>query len=632
MEKQEEVNIEKKTEIVIKSEENKEQIKPEENKEQIQTEENKEKIQTEEPEQQKILIKNKKLRSLLQLDSAKKNTSIFSKYTYENIKSINPHLKIHLQKLNFTKLTKIQLKCYVPIYKSKNTLIKAQTGSGKTLAYLVPILNRLIQKPIKITRKQGCKILIICPTRELCLQIEKVLQLLTKACIWIVPGALIGGVDVKKEKSRIRKGLNIVVGTPGKLDYHLKNTHNFYMEGVETVVFEEADQILDMGFAKEVRSILETLREQRVRGYQNVLVAASISGKLEAFLEDILHNSFLEKIDGESEQKKRMDEILGNFRLVGFNKNIKQYIVPDTLNHFYSIMEERKKVSYFLTLAKLLENEKVIIFVSTADQANYLKELCLNFQTPAFSFDKKSDKKKFFSQSVLKIHGFMNQKERAEVFYKFNNLENGLLFCTNVASRGLDFGSISVIILFDVSPSYKDYINRVGRTARIEKVGTAISLLYEKEEKYAKKLEENCKAKELNIRDIENQFRNFYFKDKKVKNFSQFFDIELKHFCTVDTDMKYLARRAFNSFCRAYSMLKDSECFNLKNLNIHQISKSYGLSSSRSGEAVDKKYKTIKDTKKISYSEQAHLNLKKKKTEMGYKIVARKGFGNDEFF
>ena len=614
MEKKEEVQIEKTNEIQKKPEQTKKEIVPEK-------------------KSPKALKKNQALRSLLQLDSKETKKSIFSKYTYENIKSINPHLKIHLQKLNFQKLTKIQLKCYVPVYKSKNTLIKAQTGSGKTLAYLVPLLNRLIQKPIKITRKQGCKILIICPTRELCLQIEKVLQLLTKACIWIVPGALIGGVDVKKEKSRIRKGLNIVVGTPGKLEYHLRNTGNFYLEGVETVVFEEADQILDMGFAKEVRAILEILKSQRVRAYQNILVAASISGKLEAFLEDILQNSFLEKCEEEVEQKKKMDEILENFQLVGFNKNIKEYIVPDTLNHFYSIMEERYKLSYFLTLAKLLENEKVIIFVSTADQANYLKELCLNFQTPSFAFDKKNPvKEKFLPQSVLKIHGFMNQKERAEVFYKFNNLENGLLFCTNVASRGLDFGSISVIILFDVSPSYKDYINRVGRTARIEKVGTAISLLYQKEEKYAKKLEENCKAKNLPIREIEKLYEKSFFKEKKVKNFSQFFDIELKYFCTIDNDMKYLARRAFNSFCRAYSMLKDSECFNLKNLNIHQISKSYGLSSSRSEDAVDKKYKTLKDTKNISYSEQAHLNLKRKKTEQGYKVVGKKGFGNDEFF
>jgi len=95
----------------------------------------------------------------------------------------------------------------------------------------------------------------------------------------------------------------------------------------------------------------------------------------------------------------------------------------------------------------------------------------------------------------MKIHGHMEQKDRSHVFAKFNEIKKGVLICTDIASRGLDFSSLSVIILFDVSASYKDYVNHVGRTARIENVGTALSFLYEKEINYARKLEKNCGAK-----------------------------------------------------------------------------------------------------------------------------------------
>ena len=171
----------------------------------------------------------------------------------------------------------------------------------------------------------------------------------------------------------------------------------------------------------------------------------------------------------------------------------------------------------------------------------------------------------------MKIHGHMEQKDRSRVFARFNEVNKGFLICTDIASRGLDFSSLSVIILFDVSASYKDYVNRVGRTARIENVGSAISFLYEKEINYARKLEKNCGAKKLEVDKLEKTFKLDYFKQSrtKVKNFAQFFDQQLKRKCTYDRDMKYLARRAFNSFCRAYSLLKDDTCFNLKSLNLH---------------------------------------------------------------
>lgn len=169
-----------------------------------------------------------------------------------------------------------------------------------------------------------------------------------------------------------------------------------------------------------------------------------------------------------------------------------------------------------MMLLKLLENEKAIVFVSTADQANYLLELTskFNIQDPNLK-----DNEQFFKQKFLKIHGFMNQKERSQVFLEFSTLKTGTMFCTEVAQRGLDFPDVRLIILFDVSPSYKDYINRVGRTGRLEKMGAALSLLYEEELSYAKKLEEDCKAEEIQFFRIENAFKSLYLEKEKVRNF-----------------------------------------------------------------------------------------------------------------
>ena len=105
----------------------------------------------------------------------------------------------------------------------------------------MPLLNHLIKKEERVNRSQGCYYLILTPTRELSLQIMKILEKITKGCIWIVPGILVGGEETKKEKARIRKGLNIIVGTPGRILYHLQNTENLKMNNLESIIFEEAD-------------------------------------------------------------------------------------------------------------------------------------------------------------------------------------------------------------------------------------------------------------------------------------------------------------------------------------------------------------------------------------------------------
>lgn len=131
--------------------------------------------------------------------------------------------------------------------KRQNTIIKSQTGSGKTLAYVLPILNDLIQMTPKIDRKDGTRALILAPTRELCTQIANVITKLVQCCVWIVTGCLLGGEKKKSEKARLRKGITILVSTPGRLLDHLNTTESFSLKLLQFVVLDEADRLLDMG-------------------------------------------------------------------------------------------------------------------------------------------------------------------------------------------------------------------------------------------------------------------------------------------------------------------------------------------------------------------------------------------------
>ena len=140
----------------------------------------------------------------------------------------------------------------------QNCFIKSQTGSGKTLSYLIPLINRLMNNPDKINRKSGLFAMILCPTWELSIQIYNTLLQLTKVCVNIVPGLLIGGEQIKKEKEKIRKGINIIIGTPGKILYHFKNSQNLRFDLLNCLVFEEADQILEVGYEKDLNEIIRT--------------------------------------------------------------------------------------------------------------------------------------------------------------------------------------------------------------------------------------------------------------------------------------------------------------------------------------------------------------------------------------
>lgn len=184
---------------------------------------------------------------------------IFSGVSFSSLK-LDPRLAEVLEgkrvDANIVSCTTVQsMVLPIMIERRQNMLIKSQTGSGKTIAYLLPILHDLMSLRPQISRSDGCRALVIAPTRELCTQIGEVLHKLTQCCVWIVGGCITGGERRKSEKGRLRKGVTVLVGTPGRLLDHLSSTEAFHLTGLRWVVLDEVDRLLDMG---EHHTILHT--------------------------------------------------------------------------------------------------------------------------------------------------------------------------------------------------------------------------------------------------------------------------------------------------------------------------------------------------------------------------------------
>ena len=160
------------------------------------------------------------------------------------------------QKLSIETLTRIQSESIPMLLSGRDTLVQSQTGSGKTLCYLVPLLEKLQAHAPRVAREAGTRALVLLPTRELCTQVLEVLQKVVTPFHWLVTGSLMGGEKKKAEKARLRKGVPIIVATPGRLVDHLENTKGFSLRSIRFLVLDEADRMLSMDFEEEITKVL----------------------------------------------------------------------------------------------------------------------------------------------------------------------------------------------------------------------------------------------------------------------------------------------------------------------------------------------------------------------------------------
>ena len=286
--------------------------------------------------------------------------------------------------------TRVQLTAIPAILNGQDTLIRSQTGSGKTLAYMLPIFDRLMRREPAVTRQSGVAAIIILPTRELVLQSYEAAVKLTRAATNIVACALTGGESRKSEKARLRKGANIVLGTPGRLIDHLEKSESLKeMLGLDMLVFDEADRMLEMGYLDKIKHIIMLVKERNKDAkLQNVLLSATLGENVENLaglaLNDPKRIVVKDTEDDETET----------------------FAVPDTLETCVSVIPS--KLRFVALIANVLKRPKSLVFVNTMAEVNFLHETLSNMEMP------RGAKLTFY-----RLHGDMEQAERVANMTQF---------------------------------------------------------------------------------------------------------------------------------------------------------------------------------------------------------------------
>ncbi|KAJ2745773.1 ATP-dependent RNA helicase dbp4 [Coemansia sp. BCRC 34301] len=422
-----------------------------------------------------------------------------------------------LARSHFVEMTEIQRKALPYALARRDVLGAAKTGSGKTLAFLVPVLEGLYRA--RWTRFDGLGALVISPTRELAMQIFEVLCKIGRHHKFSA-GLVIGGKKVDEEKEVLGK-MNILVCTPGRLLQHMDETVGFDCDNLQVLVLDEADCILDMGFKKTMNAIIANLPRQR----QTLLFSATQTKSVK----DLARLS-LER-----------PEYVGVHEMDKFS-------TPAKLSQYYMVVDLPQKLDILFSFMKTHVKSKMIIFLSSGKQVRFVYETFCKIQ-PGIP--------------LLHLHGKQKQMRRVEIFERFMKMTKAALFCTDIASRGLDFPAVDWVVQVDCPEDCDTYLHRVGRTARYDAAGKGLLLLTPGEAPAMSKLLE---AKNIPIKEIS-------AKSNKVMTVAK----QLQHFCFQDPEIKYLGQRAFVTYVRSVFLQKNKSVFNVDSLPLDDFAESLGL-------------------------------------------------------
>lgn len=423
-----------------------------------------------------------------------------------------------LQESSFVSLTEIQKKSIPMALKGEDIMATAKTGSGKTLAFLIPTIEALIRN--KITEFDGLAALIISPTRELAVQIFEVLKQIGKHNSFSA-GLVTGGKDVQFEKDRISR-MNILVGTPGRISQHLNEAYGMETSNLQVLVLDEADRCLDMGFKKQIDSIIGHLPTTR----QTLLFSAT-----------------------QSESVKDLARLsLANPKRIGVSTDEELSATPETLDQYYIKIPLDQKLDVLWSFIKSHLKSKILVFFSSSKQVQYAYETFRKLQ-PGIS--------------LMKLYGRNKQTTRLETTYKFSNAQHVCLFATDIVARGLDFPKIDWVIQVDCPEDAATYVHRVGRAARFGRKGKSLLMLMPTEEEGF--------LKRLNNNNIDIKLMNIKLKSKRTIR------PQLQSLCFKDPLLKNLGQRAFIAYFRSVHIQKDKDIFKVEELPVEAYAESLGL-------------------------------------------------------
>ena len=461
---------------------------------------------------------------------------------------VHPYVAQTLNNLGMKNLTLVQSLSLPLISAGFDCLIKSQTGSGKTLAYAIPLVQKLAEVRPKIDRTQGTFAIIICPTRELVVQSYEWFQKLCYSFKWLVPGMLIGGEKRKSEKARVRKGITILIATPGRLVDHITHTKSLSLKSVQWLVLDECDRMLELGYKRDVQAVLTALEEQNNEKRQTLLLSATLTQGIEEMSSiSLKHPKFIDAaVDSNQENMEKME-------------SLKVLTTPDNLQQTFVIVPAKLRLiilaGFMLWKCRYSKPRKLLVFMNTQDMIDFHQ--CI-FEQVLNGLEEQNENRPL---RLLKLHGSMEQKERLKILEEVKKSTDCILFCTDVAARGLDLPQVDWIVQYNPPTTTADYVHRVGRTARIGAKGSSLIFTLPSEANFIKELEENnMQMLQLNAeRVLEKLYANAPVSKKTGKRPSTMeeaaTDLQMKFETAIcnDKTMHENASQAYVSYVRSYA-------------------------------------------------------------------------------
>ncbi|XP_054440158.1 probable ATP-dependent RNA helicase DDX31 [Pteronotus mesoamericanus] len=524
---------------------------------------------------------------------------VFSSEAFHEL-DLHPHLISTINTvLNMFHMTSVQKQSIPALLEGRDALVRSQTGSGKTLAYCIPVVQSLQAMKTKIQRNDGPYALVLVPTRELALQSFDTFQKLLKPFTWIVPGVLMGGEKKKSEKARLRKGINILISTPGRLVDHIKSTKNIHFSRIQWLVLDEADRILDLGFEKDITVILNAVNAESQKR-QNVLLSATLTEGVTRLADISLHNpvsiSVLDESHGQCELE---DSVFLDASAPQPNDELDGFAVPEGLDQYVTLVPSKLRLvslaAFLLQKCKFETDQKVIVFFSSCELVEFhyhlfLQTLLSGLGAPA-SGQPPSGCTRF---RFLRLHGSMDQEERTAVFQEFSHSGTGVLFCTDVAARGLDLPQVTWIVQYNAPSSPAEYIHRIGRTARIGCRGSSLLVLAPSEAEYVNSLASHkINVSEMKMEEILSVLtRHDCFKGRRrgsqeaqaagpqeIQERATILQTVFEDYVHSSEKTVSWAKRALQSFIRAYTTYPQElkHIFHVRALHLGHVAKSFGL-------------------------------------------------------
>ncbi|PLB50295.1 ATP-dependent RNA helicase has1 [Aspergillus steynii IBT 23096] len=425
-----------------------------------------------------------------------------------------------IQEMGFQTMTEIQQRAIPPLLAGRDVLGAAKTGSGKTLSFLIPAIEML--SSLRFKPRNGTGVIIVSPTRELALQIFQVARELCQFHSQTY-GIVIGGANRRAEAEKLIKGVNLLVATPGRLLDHLQNTQGFIYKNLKTLVIDEADRILEVGFEDEMRQIVKILPNDN---RQTMLFSATQTTKVE----DLARISL------------RPGPLYVNV------DHRKEHSTVEGLEQGYVLCEADKRFLLLFSFLKRNAKKKIIVFFSSCNCVKYHAELLNYIDLP-----------------VLELHGKQKQQKRTNTFFEFCNAKSGTLICTDVAARGLDIPAVDWIIQYDPPDDTRDYIHRVGRTARgKDGKGRSLMFLQPSEVGFLKHL------KEARVPVVE-----FDFPANKIVNVQS----QLEKLIEQNYYLNKSAKEGYRSYLQAYASHSLRSVFDVHKIDLVKVAKGFGFST-----------------------------------------------------